>query len=344
MSMRDIKELALEELGPILKEWGFPAFHARQIFAWIYKKGAVDFNQMSDLSRDLRECLKSNFYLFGFTTVSTLRSYDGTTKFLFKLKDASLVEAVTIPEESRVTACLSSQVGCKFACKFCASALAGFKRNLTCGEIIEQLCHLKNNSPDKRITHVVFMGTGEPLDNYDNVLKAIRIINSEDGFQIGARRITISTSGIPPAIERLSGEDLQIELSVSLHAAGDETRTRLMPVNKKYPLQALLKACRAYIRKTNRQITFEYILIKGINSDLPTARKLSTILRGLNSKVNLIVCNPVKELGVLPPNKPDVLLFKNQLIKSGVHVTLRRSRGEDIEAACGQLRLRYAKE
>jgi len=342
--MRDIKELALDELGPILKEWGFPVFHARQIFAWLYKKGAADFNQMSDLSQDLRECLQARFYLFGFTTVSTLRSCDGTTKFLFKLKDASLVEAVTIPEESRVTTCLSSQVGCKFACNFCASGLTGFKRNLTCGEIIEQLCHLKNSSHDNRITHVVFMGTGEPLDNYDNVLKAIRIINSESGFSIGARRITISTSGIPPAIERLSGEDLQIELSVSLHAASDKTRTRLMPINKKYPLRALLKACRAYIRKTNRQITFEYILIKGINSDLPSARELSTLLRGLNSKVNLIVCNSVKELGILPPNKLEVLLFKNQLIKSGVHVTLRRSRGEDIEAACGQLRLRYAEE
>jgi 23S rRNA (adenine2503-C2)-methyltransferase len=344
MTMRDIKELTPEELGLILKEWGFPVFHARQIFAWMYKKGAADFDGMSDLPRNLRERLKESYYCFGFKTVTALNSYDGTAKFLFQLKDAGLVEAVAIPEASRVTACLSSQVGCRFACKFCASGLKGFKRNLACGEILEELCRLKNSSPGNRITHVVFMGTGEPLDNYDNVLRAIRAINSEDGFRIGARRITISTSGIPPAIEKLSGENLQIELSVSLHAASDEIRSRLMPINRKYPLAELLKACREYARTTDRQVTFEYILIKGVNSDLPSARKLSTIVKGLNSKVNLIVCNPVKELGVLPPNKLEVLMFKNELVKSGVHVTLRKSRGQDIEAACGQLRLRYAKE
>jgi 23S rRNA (adenine2503-C2)-methyltransferase len=188
------------------------------------------------------------------------------------------------------------------------------------------------------------MGIGEPLDNYENVLKAIRIINSSFAFNIGARRITISTSGIIPAIKKLSGENLQVELSVSLHSADDRIRSKIMPVNKKYPLKGLINACRDYINKTGRQITFEYILFKGINSDLQSALFLSKILKGMNCKVNLIPANPVKELGVLPPDKSEILSFKDKLLKQGINVTLRKPRGEDIEAACGQLRLRYEKQ
>jgi 23S rRNA (adenine2503-C2)-methyltransferase len=342
--MQDIKDLSLKELEAVFKGWRVPDFHARQIFAWVYKKGATDFNQMTNLNLDLRKSLGENFYILGLKIIKTLSSQDGTKKFLFGLKDENLIEAVSIPTQNRITACLSSQVGCKFSCTFCASGMRGFKRNLTSGEILEELYHLKNNAKDRRVTHVVFMGTGEPLDNYDNVLKAIRIINAKYAFNIGSRRITISTNGLIPAIKKLADEKLQIELSISLHAAEDKTRSMLMPINKLYPLKELISACKAYTRRTNRQITFEYVLIKGINSDLPSAQKLSTILKGLNCKVNLIVCNPVEGLKIEPPNKLEALLFNDYLVKSGIHVTLRKSRGQDIEAACGQLRLGYVKK
>jgi 23S rRNA (adenine2503-C2)-methyltransferase len=209
--------------------------------------------------------------------------------------------------------------------------------------MIEEVLYSKNKSKNKKLTHLVFMGIGEPLDNYDNVLKAIRIINSPEGLNIGARRITVSTCGIIPGIKRLSAEGLQVELSISLHAPDDETRSQIMPVNKKYPVTELIKACKDYIKKTNRQITFEYVLIKNLNSDLQNAQKLSKILRGLNCKINLIPCNPIKELNIEPPNKLEILLFKDYLLKEGINATLRKPRGQDIEAACGQLRLRYEK-
>jgi 23S rRNA (adenine2503-C2)-methyltransferase len=342
--MKDIKDLDLKELEEILTGWGERPFHARQIFAWVYKKGVTDFDVMSDLPSDLRLRLKGNFYILSLNLIKRIKSYDGTEKFLFELKDNNSIEAVIIPTEKRITGCISTQVGCKFACRFCASGMLGFKRNLTNPEMLEEVLYLKNNSLGKKLTHIVFMGIGEPLDNYDNVVKAIRIINSPHTFNIGARRITISTSGIIPAIKKLSGEGLQIELSVSLHAADDNIRSRLMPVNKIYPLKDLITACREYISKTNRQLTFEYVLIKDINSGLQNALKLSKILMSLNCKVNLIPCNIIKELKAQPPEKSEILLFRDYLLKSGINVTLRRPRGEDIEAACGQLRLHYEKE
>ena len=341
--MLDIKELNLEELERILKDWGKPAFHAQQIFSWIYKKQAKDFDALSDVPLDLRRRLKENFCLVSLKLIDVFKSWDRTEKFLFELKDKNLIEAVIIPAEKRITGCISTQVGCKFACRFCASGKFGFKRNLTSSEMIEEVLYLKNNSQGRKLTHLVFMGIGEPLDNYDFVIKAIRIINSPHTLNIGARRITISTSGIIPAIKKLSGEGLQIELSVSLHAADDKTRLRLMPINKIYPLKDLITACREYISKTNRQITFEYVLIKDINSGLQNALKLSKILKNLNCKVNLIPCNAIKELKAQPPEKSEILLFRDYLLKSGINVTLRRPRGEGIEAACGQLRLRYEK-
>ena len=343
--MKDIKEFTLEELGDILKSWGKPLFHSRQIFSWIYKKGAQGFEKMSELPLDLRERLKENFDLFSFKLVKILQSRDGTKKFLFALRDKNLIEAVTIPTEKRITGCISTQVGCKFACRFCASGLLGFRRNLTCAEMIEEVLWLENHSLDKKLTHIVFMGLGEPLDNYGNVIKAIRIINSKLGLNIAVRRITISTCGIIPAIKKLPEEASQIELSISLHAADDKTRTFLMPINRNYPLKDLMQACKEYIKKTNRQITFEYVLLKGINSDLQNALNLSKILKGLKlCKVNIIPCNYIKELNVEPPKKLEILLFRDYLLKAGIHVTLRKPRGEDIEAACGQLRLRYVKK
>jgi len=343
--MKDIKDLSLEELKKVLSAWQEKPFHAQQIFSWIYKKGILDFSSMSDLSAGLREKLSENLYICGLELIKKLESRDGTEKFLFALNDGNLIEAVVIPQEARITACLSTQAGCRFRCQFCASGLLGLKRNLSCGEIIGQLLYLKSNAKNKRITHIVFMGTGEPLDNYDNILKAIRIINSQEAFGIGARRITLSTCGVIPGIKRLAEENLQVELSISLHTADNKLRSRLMPVNKIYPLKELIAVCREYIKKTDRQITFEYVLIKGVNSDLQSADNLVKILADLKlCKVNLIPSNFIKECGVEPPNKLEALLFKDYLIKHGLHTTLRKSRGEDIEAACGQLRFSYEKK
>ncbi|MDD5477391.1 MAG: 23S rRNA (adenine(2503)-C(2))-methyltransferase RlmN [Candidatus Omnitrophica bacterium] len=340
--MQDIKELGLKELEDKLLSWGLPKYHAKQIFSWIYQKGAFDFNSMSNLPLALRKKLAGEFYILGLALADMQVSGDGTTKFLFELADKNLIEAVNIPAARRVTGCVSSQVGCKFSCQFCASGLKGFKRNLTVGEILDEALYLKNNTQQAELTHIVFMGTGEPLDNYENVIKSIRLINSPDALNIGARRITISTSGIIPGIERLAGEGLQIELSISLHAADDKTRSQLMPVNKKYPLADLIKCCHDYTAKTNRQITFEYILIKGLNSNLASAQNLVKLLKDLRlAKVNLIPVNPLAELKIFSPLKEEIEAFKECLFKSGINVTLRQERGQDIQAACGQLRLRY---
>ncbi len=342
--MNNINALTLKELETVFAGWGQPVFHARQIFNWIYQKQITDFSAMSDLSCDLKRRLKENFYIRGLKIIKILKSCDGTEKLLLQLKDKNAIEAVAIPARNRLTGCISTQVGCKFACRLCASGLPGLKRNLTSGEIIEEILCLKDNAQAKKLTHLVFMGTGEPLDNYENVIKAVRMINSPYSFNIGARRITISTCGIIPGIKRLSQENLQIELSVSLHAADEKVRSQIMPVNKIYPLVKLISACQEYIQKTNRQVTLEYVLIKGINSHLQMARKLGKIVRQLKlCKVNLIPCNFIRELKVEPPKKQEILLFRDYLLKQGVNVTLRKPRGEDIEAACGQLRLKYEK-
>ena len=331
----------LGELESLLALWGEPRFRARQIFTWIYQRGIFDFSAMSDLPAALRQRLNKECAAGELSLQETRRSLDKTEKFLFSLADKGLIEAVSIPAEGRVTGCISTQVGCKFGCSFCASGKTGFTRNLTAAEIVEEALYLKYRSTAKQLTHLVFMGMGEPLDNYDNVLKAIRILNAKHGMNIGSRRITISTCGIIPQIARLSAEGMQFELSVSLHAADDKTRSTLMPVNKRYALKELIAACRAYRAQTGRQVTFEYILLPGVNSSLADARKLGTILEGFDCKVNLIPANAPGAAGLKAPDKHDVLLFKEALIQSGIHATVRKSRGQDIEAACGQLRARY---
>jgi 23S rRNA (adenine2503-C2)-methyltransferase len=343
MIMQDIKELSLGELEEKLFTRGSTKYYAREIFNWIYQKGVGTFAGMSNLPAPLRKTLADEFSIINLQLSDLQKSTDGTAKFLFELSDKNLVEAVSIPFEHRRTGCISSQAGCKFGCSFCASALKGFKRNLTCGEILDQVLYLKNNEAQK-LTHIVFMGTGEPLDNYDNVLKAIRLINLPAGLNIGARRITISTCGMISGIKRLQQEDLQIELSISLHASDDKTRSKLMPVNNKYPLAELIKCCREYIAKTNRQITFEYILIQGINADLASAANLARLLGGLKLvKINLIPANSVPELKINPPDNDGIAAFREYLTQTGLQVTLRRERGQDIAAACGQLRLKYEK-
>jgi 23S rRNA (adenine2503-C2)-methyltransferase len=342
--MQDIKEFDLRELERELLSLNAKAYHARQVFSWMYKRGVLDFNYMSDIPQALRKELAGKFYTLGLKLLKSLKSEDGTRKVLLVTKDDDCIEAVVIPAKGRITGCVSSQVGCKYGCGFCASGMLGFKRNLTSGEIIEEVIYLKDNAPDNRITHLVFMGTGEPMDNYVNVLKAIRTINSSAGLNIGARRITISTCGIIPGIERLSSEGLQVELSVSLHAASDELRSSLMPINKKYPLKELIKSCKGYSLKTRRQVTFEYILIKGVNSSLKDAESLAGLFKDFKlSKINLIPSNYIPEFKFKPADKKDVDSFKGYLVKKRINVTLRKERGQDINAACGQLRLNYAK-
>jgi 23S rRNA (adenine2503-C2)-methyltransferase len=387
MQKADIKNLSKEELGVRLEALGAEPYRARQIFKWLYKTGARSFDpstgsgsnpelvegfdEMTDIPADLKTKLKSNFRLTHFVTVDSRRSrLDGTTKYLFRLEDGNTIEAVFLPahqsanhslrsgsgrcgaqpEGSRATACLSSQVGCKMGCSFCASTPAGFVRNLTAAEIMEEVLQLELKNPSKPVTNLVFMGIGEPLDNYENVLKSIRIFNDKDAFNIGARRITISTCGLVPAMKKLAAEGLQVELSVSLHSAANKVRSELVPVNKKYPLTDLITACREYVEKTNRIITFEYIMIKGVNSSRQDAVELAKLLKGLKCKVNTIVFNQVnpvrncisngiKAIDYYPPSEEEAGLFMKALKAGGVNAIGRKPRGADIDAGCGQLRI-----
>ncbi len=341
--MRGIKDLTLEELEEFVVQEGASKFHARQIFSWIYHKGARGFGAMSDLPRGLRVRLEREFVYAQGAVEKALVSRDGTGKLLVALGDGNLVESVLIPAAERVTGCVSTQAGCKFACAFCASGALGFQRNLSAGEILEEVLMLKNLAGARRLTHLVFMGTGEPFDNYDNLMRSIRIINAPYAFGIGARRITVSTCGHIPGIRRFAREGLQVELSVSLHAADEVTRSRLMPVNRKYSLRELIAACREYAGTTGRQVTFEYIMINGVNSDLQSADNLGKLMTGFDAKVNLIPCNPVARTGILPPGPAQVRIFKDSLRRRGIPVTVRLPRGEDIDAACGQLRLQAKK-
>lgn len=338
---QNIKDFSLRELEAELSKLGEKPYRARQIFEWIYQKGASDFDEMSNLPTSLRETTRNKFRISSSNIIKKqISKLDGTRKYLFGLEDGEAVEAVLIPAESRNTVCLSSQVGCAFGCKFCASGLAGIKRDLRCSEILDQIFGISDDLKAERITNVVMMGMGEPLANYDNVMKAIAVLNSPFGFGIGARKITISTAGYIPGIKRFMKEKAQIELSVSLHGATDKVRSYLMPINKKYPLEELMKVCRDYVKAKNRIITFEYVLIKGINASREDAIALSKLLSGLSCKVNLIPFNPVSNFDFLPPADRDVKEFQKVIKNSGINSTIRVQRGADIDAACGQLRLR----
>lgn len=295
---------------------------------------------MADIPAALRSALKEKCHISRVTLLDQKRSrLDGTAKYLLKLEDANSIETVFLPEAKRNTICLSSQVGCKFACAFCASAPFGFVRNLTVSEILDEVLFVKREDPAAPITNLVFMGIGEPFDNYDNVMKAIRILNDEAAFNIGARKITVSTCGIIPGIKKFEKEGLQIELSVSLHSADDAVRSRIVPINKRYPLKDLIAACREYTRTTNRVITFEYILIKGLNASREDAAKLAELLKGLKCKVNTIAYNLVKTKEYEAPGRDDIRAFMDSLKAKGVNAVHRKSRGEDISAGCGQLRI-----
>lgn len=336
MDEKDVRDLKLEEIRTILEAWGEASYRAGQIFDWLYKKDADSFDLFTDLPKNLRQKLKENFLLRPLTLAEHLTSSDKTEKFLFRLADGHFIESVLIPAGARQTLCLSTQVGCKFACVFCASGKMGFKRNLRPSEIVGQILFLRDKLR-VHLTNFVFMGMGEPLDNYDHVVKAVQIMNDPQALGIAARRITVSTAGVVPGIERLKGLGLQINLSLSLHAAKDELRTRLLPINKKYPLEKVLQACRDYGQKTGRRTTLEYVLLRGLNDSTGDARRLAALAKRLRAKVNLIPCSVFGGSSFEPSSEREKEIFLRILEDEGVKATLRSSKGSDIQAACGQL-------
>jgi 23S rRNA (adenine2503-C2)-methyltransferase len=335
-----INDLTLEELRAELEAMGERPFRAVQIFHGLYHQGAADFDELLTLPKNLRQKLAARFTISRLDLEARLESKDGTAKFLFKLADGNCVESVLIPAGARRTACLSTQAGCKFACAFCASGLHGFKRNLAPSEIVGQALYLLK-AAGVAPTNFVFMGMGEPLDNFDNLARAIQIMNAPEGMGIAARRMTVSTAGYIPGIERLKRLDLQVNLSVSLHAVTDKLRSRLMPINKRYALEKLIDACEDYTRSGGRMITLEYILMRGVNDSLNDADGLAGIARRLRAKVNLIAYSPVVGLPFETPSEGEVARFRRWLEERKVHVTLRQSKGKDIFAACGQLAGRF---
>ncbi len=336
----DIRDLSLEELSSYLISIKAEPFRAEQIFQWIYQKGAWSFEAMSNLSKDLRQHLARDFELKPNVIATKMVAEDHTTKFLFDLYDHEKIESVLIPTATRTTACISTQAGCKFGCKFCASGIGGWKRHLSCAEILTQVLHVKEEAltHQRPLSNIVFMGTGEPLENFDNLFKAIRIINSDKGIGIGARHITISTVGLVPKIKELAKQNLQIELAISLHGYDNESRNLLMPVNRKYPFDELIDACREHFKNTKRQITFEYILIKDVTCTQKAVDSLKKAFRGIVCKMNLIPYNPVSEFDHKTPSGKEMVTFRDSLEKAGIHATIRTPRGRDVGAACGQLR------
>ena len=336
--MTDINSLTYEQLNNVISKLGQPKFRAKQIFTWLHKNGVTSFDEMTNVSKALREKLCENYYI---STCEIEDKYvskiDDTVKYLFKLNDGEYIESVIIKYKYGYTICVSSQVGCKMGCTFCASTLAGFKRNLTSGEIEAQL-HSAQRDLNIKISHIVLMGIGEPLDNFDNVINFLYNVNDENGLNISMRNITISTCGIVTRIYDLMKLNLQLTLTISLHAPNDEITSNTMQINNKYKIDELLKACREYGLKTGRRISFEYTLIKDVNDSSENALELASRLKGMNAHVNLIPVNDVKERGNVKSSKKAILNFQNILKKSGINATIRRTLGSDINASCGQLR------
>ena len=340
----DIRGLTLPEISRIVAEMNEPAYRAGQIVSWVYDKAAGSFEEMTNLSRSFRAELSDRASLNPLTLVNQSKSRHGPTmKYLFELGDGQKVETVLIGGSRRNTLCISTQVGCAIGCRFCASGLEGLVRNMTAAEIVDQVVQVRKQvrlaSQSRPINNIVVMGMGEPLANYRQVLKAVRIINAEWGLDIGARRITLSTSGLVPKIYQLAEEKIQFELSVSLHAADDRTRTMIVPVNKRFPLKHLMKACRHYTEVTDRIITYEYVLLKGVNDRFQDAENLVRLLKKDKCKLNLIPYNPVQGLPYETPDQHRQEAFMQALRAGGLQLTIRRERGRDIHAACGQLRL-----
>ena len=339
--MKDLKSLNLEQLTEELLGIGEKKFRAKQVYSWIHEKLVDSFDEMTNLSKDLREKLKSNYTLNSMDAAAVQTSQiDGTQKYLFRLHDGHVVESVLMKYHHGNSVCISSQVGCLMGCRFCASTIGGKVRDLAASEMLGQIYKIQKLSGE-RVHNVVVMGTGEPLDNYDNLVQFIKMLTDENGLNISQRNLTVSTCGIVPKIRQLAEEKFQMTLALSLHATTQEKRKALMPIANKYDLKEVLDACRYYYEQTGRRITFEYSLVGGVNDTKQDAEELTKLIGKFPCHVNLIPVNPIKERDFVQPNKQECQAFRNKLEKNGINVTIRREMGRDIDGACGQLRKSY---
>lgn len=341
--MKNIKDFDLADLQEEMLAIGEKKFRAEQIFKWLYVDKVMSFDDMTNLSLDLRNKLKESYTICNFNILKKQESSDGTKKYLFDVLDGNAIETVLMQYHHGKTVCVSSQIGCKMGCKFCASTGIKFERNLTPGEIVEEVLAVEQDIGEE-ISNIVFMGIGEPLDNYDNVIKAIRILNNQKGMNIGARHISVSTSGLVPRIYDLANENIQCTLSISLHATTDEKRSSMMPVNNRYNIAELMKACKDYIKITNKRISFEYALAKDNNDNLDDAKQLVKLLKGMLCHVNLIPINKIENGKYTKSTNENIIKFRDYLNDNGIVATIRRELGSDIDAACGQLRRKNLKE
>lgn len=333
----NIKSFTFDELKEEMVLLGEKPFRAEQIFKWIHQENITSFDDMTNISKELREKLKEKYSINNFNIIRKLESKDGTKKYLFDVLDGNAIESVLMEYKHGFSICVSSQIGCKMGCKFCASTGIPFSRSLEAGEIVEQILAVQREE-NVRISNIVFMGIGEPLDNYDNVIKAINIINHPKGLNIGTRHISISTSGLVPNIYRLANENIQCTLSISLHSSNNEKRSEMMPVNKLYSIEELIKACKDYIEITNKRISFEYALAKDNNDNLKDAKELVSLLKGMLCHVNLIPINKIENGKYSKSTNENIIKFRDYLNDNGIVATIRRELGADIDAACGQLR------
>ena len=341
MEQIDIKSLNIEELTSELKEMGLPVFRAKQIYEWLHIKLVTSFEEMTNLSKDLRQKLQEHFWIAALSVVDSLHSAsDGTIKYLFRLRDDRVIESVLMKYHHGNSVCISSQVGCRMGCKFCASTIGGKERDLTASEMLDQIYRIQALTGE-RVSNIVVMGTGEPLDNYKQLVRFLKMITDAGGLNISARNITVSTCGIPDKIRAFGDEGLQVTLALSLHAPNNEIRKTMMPVAVKYELSEVLDAFRSYYDKTGRRLTFEYSLVDGVNDEEEHAVELSKLVKDLNCHINLIPVNPIKERDYRKSENKKIQKFKNILEKNRINVTIRREMGADIDAACGQLRKSY---
>ena len=340
----DIKSMTLEELKEDMSALGEKPFRAKQIYEWLHRKLVRGFDEMTNISAVLREKCKERYEMTALQAVKVQTSViDGTQKYLFALADGNVVESVWMKYKHGNSVCISSQVGCRMGCAFCASTLDGLERNLTPSEMLDQIYAITKLTGE-RVSNVVVMGTGEPMDNYDNLLRFIRLLTDENGLHISQRNLTVSTCGLVPSMKRLAEEKLQITLALSLHATTDEKRRRLMPVANRYSIEELMEACRYYFEKTGRRLTFEYSLVGGVNDSMEDAAELTALVKPLNCHVNLIPVNPIKERDFVQSEGEAIKAFKNKLEKNGINVTIRREMGRDIDGACGQLRRKHKEQ
>lgn len=340
MSLLDLRDVSYQDVVTLLAEEGEPAFRAGQLCHWVYKRQATSLQQMTDIPEVLRQRLQARVYVSTLTVLRHQQSEDGTQKLLFRLADGNQIETVLIPRDDKCTVCVSTQVGCAIGCRFCLTAQGGLVRSLRPAEIISQVLYFQTpgKAPERAFTNIVFMGMGEPLDNFQGTVQALRILTADWGLGISPRRITVSTSGLVRRLEALGQEDLKVNLAVSLNATTDAVRTQIMPINKAYPIASLLEACRAFPLAVRQRITFEYVLLREVNDTLSDAKRLVKLLHGLRCKVNLIPFNEIPAVPYRRPSDTAVQQFQAYLVQHGIAASVRHSRGRDISAACGQLR------